>query len=411
MTNESQFGRMKIDEKEPANPAPGIWMIPGFGNTGLVQTDEGLVMTDMPVRSYLEGTMHMLREITQDPVHTIFLTHGHLDHAIHLDHLFQEAAEKGSPPPKVIAHRNILKRFQKYRMLHGFHEYINRTQFNLAPGQEVFPLPERNPDVVFDQSISLSVGGLDFHAFHEKGETDDHLWVWAPEKKTVFTGDLVTMTVPNIGNPFKVQRYTLEWAEALEAIVAKEPEVLVPAHGPVMTGRDRIREAALKTARYLRYLHGEVVERLNNGMSYEDILHDVRVPAEIMDSDHLRPTYGCTAFVIHGILRQYTGWYDGNPTNLFPPKTSEIQAEVAGLVSKEALMDHARRLKEGGRGSMALQFVDIAQAAPLDAEEKRSMHRLKADILGELGHQDKSFICKSIYYRAREQELKNAGPE
>jgi len=161
------------------------------GGTGVEQPDEGLVVVDMPVRAYLKRTMRLLREISKNPVHTLFLTHGHLDHACHLDHLFHEAKQNGSPPPRIIAQRNILKRFQKYRMLLAFHEHINRIQFNVPEGKTAFPVPERNPEVVFDKTVSIKVGGIDFHAFHELGETDDHLWVWVPEKKTVFAGDLV----------------------------------------------------------------------------------------------------------------------------------------------------------------------------------------------------------------------------
>jgi hypothetical protein len=34
------------------------------------------------------------------------------------------------------------------------------------------------------------------------------------------------------------------------------------------------------------------------------------------------------------------------------------------------------------------------------------MHRLKAELLGAMGHEEKSFIAKSIYYTARDRELK-----
>ena len=51
------------------------------------------------------------------------------------------------------------------------------------------------------------------------------------------TGDFVIWNFPNAGNPQKVQRYPIEWAAALRAMIAKEPELLLPAHGLPIAGR------------------------------------------------------------------------------------------------------------------------------------------------------------------------------
>ena len=54
-----------------------------------------------------------------------------------------------------------------------------------------------------------------FELHHARGETDDHIWVWVPERKVLCTGDLFIWASPNCGNPQKVQRYAIEWARAL----------------------------------------------------------------------------------------------------------------------------------------------------------------------------------------------------
>lgn len=405
MTERTRFGHMRIDDEKAANPGPGVWMIPGFGNTGVMETDKGLVLVDMPVQAYVRKTMEMLREISDAPVHTVFLTHGHLDHAVNTGPLFEEAVAKGWSRPRVIAHRNLIRRLNKYRMLDGYHEHINRIQFNVPEERRAFPVPEYNPDVLFDQSISVRVGGVDIHAFHGLGETDDHLWVWVPEKRTIFAGDFVIWSFPNVGNPFKVQRYTLEWAESLEAMSAKEPEILVPGHGPVIEGYENIRSILMKFSAALRYLHEEVVDRLNRGMWYEDILHQVKLPQEMLDDEFLAPRYGCPEFVIHGILRQYTGWYDGNPSNLFPPKRAEVASEVARLVGRDAIVAHARQLQSEGREDLALQFVDMALSADPGTDGHGEAHRLKGELLDSVGHKQAGFIAKSIYFNGRDREL------
>lgn len=393
----------------PVNPCPGVWMIPGFGNTGVVETPQGLVLVDVPGRRGAGRMMNVLRTITGAPVHTVFLTHGHLDHALTLDAVDADAESKGFGRPRAVAQRNLVQRFNRYTMLHGYHDHINRIQFAVPPGIPAFSLPSRYPDVTFDQSISASVGGLVFHAYHAQGETDDGLWVWAPEKKTVFAGDLVIIGMPNIGNPFKVQRFALDWAEGLDSILSKEPEFLIPGHGNVIIGKDNIRRHLLTVSGALRYLHDEVVKRLNAGMRYEDILHEVDLPPELKNSPYLAPLYGCPEFVVHGILRQYTGWYDGNPANLFPPKKIEIRREIASLIDKETLRKRACDLKNEGRTAMALQIVDIALSAELDDKEAAELHRLKGELLGIMGDNEPSFIARNILYNGHNEEMKKAG--
>ena len=400
-----KFGGM-FGSNEPAQrPAPGVLAVSGFGNTGAVETEEGLVLVDVPVEVQMPGTMRRLRATAPGRVHTLFVTHGHLDHACSLEPLFREAREKGWAPPRVIAQRNVQKRLDKYRLLHGYHDHINRIQFRVPTGTPAFPYPDRNPDVVFDRSLSLCVGGIDFHAFHEMGETDDASWVWVPEKKTVFAGDLVVWSFPNVGNPFKVQRYTLEWAEGLEHILSKEPDVLVPGHGPVLQGRQKIRETLLKVSSVLRFLHREVVDRLNAGMGYEDILHEVQVPPDMTDDGFLAPRYGCPTFVVHGILRQYTGWYDGNPSHLFPPRRAEVAREVAALAGSDRLLARAGTLHGEGRSDLALQLLDMALESGLPGDAAFKGHMLKAEILKGLAERERSFIARNIYHNGHLEEL------
>lgn len=375
----------------------------------MVETDEGLVLVDVPIQLFIGKTMTMLRKALDAPVHRIFFTHRHLDHALTTDPIFEEADRSNRPPPRTIAQRNVVHGFNRYRMLHGYHQHINRIQFAQPDHIDAFPLPKRNPDIVFDKSLSLQIGGLLFEAFHAKGETDDHLWLWIPEKKTVFSGDMIVSSFPNAGNPFKVQRYTLEWAEGLEAIAGKEPELLIPGHGDIIQGKENIQEVCLTTANALRYLHEEVVKRLNAGMWYEEIYHDIKIPDSLTEPEFLKPTYGRPEFVIHAILRQYTGWYDGNPSNLFPPRRETINRELLTMMGKEQVTAHVKKLEQDGNPDMALQFVDIALSAELDETEEKSLHKMKADLLKTVGDTDSSLISRNIYHNGYKEEMKLAG--
>jgi glyoxylase-like metal-dependent hydrolase (beta-lactamase superfamily II) len=49
---------------------------------------------------------------------------------------------------------------------------------------------------------------VEFH--HARGETDDHLWAFFPDRKWIATGDFIIWNFPNAGNPQKVQRWPIE---------------------------------------------------------------------------------------------------------------------------------------------------------------------------------------------------------
>ncbi|MEX2705865.1 MAG: alkyl sulfatase dimerization domain-containing protein [Candidatus Freyrarchaeum guaymaensis] len=220
-----------------------------------------------------------------------------------------------------------------------------------------------------------------------------------PERKIVFSGDFIIWSCPNIGNPFKVQRYETEWAGALEQMAALHPDILVPGHGPVIWG-EKIQKVCLNTARALRYLHEEVVKRLNQGAWIEQILDEVKLPEDLARKAYLAPIYGCPAFIIHGIHRRYAGWYDGNPSHLFPSKTSEIAREVVSLAGgPEALLSRAKALKEAGEIQLALHLVDFVLDNP-ETSDLSEAHSLKADLLEIRASVEPSFIARNIFTHA-----------
>ena len=94
---------------------------------------------------------------------------------------------------------------------------------------------------------------------------------------------------------------------------------------------DNAAEMLAHHAPALRWLDGEVVRRMNDGQWQEQILLEVQLPPELDSSRYLQPLYGCTAFAVRDILRRYMGWYDGNPSMLFPSRTADVAREVVEL--------------------------------------------------------------------------------
>ncbi len=389
------FGLPMAEGEEEVTP--GIILVGGFGNSGVVITEEGVVVVDAGVG---EGTgrriVRTIRERTEAPIHTIIYTHGHFDHAYNMRPLLADAESRGHPRPRIIAHEAVIRRFERYKKLFGHHEHINRIEYDIPEEVEVLPPDFFYPDITYSDAMKFKLGGLTFELYHAMGETDDVTWVWIPERKTAIVGDLVVWSCPNIGNPLKVQRYEVEWAEALERIAGKEPDFLLPGHGPAVKG-ELTTEICLNTAKFLRYLHDEVVRLLNEGCWIEEILERVKIPEEFESKPYLAPIYGCPTFIIHDIQRRYSGWFSGNPSNLFPSKSAEIAEEVVRLSSEEELLKRAKELGEEGKTQLALHLVDFVIEGAKDRQSRKQALELKAELLEARAKAERSYIARNIF--------------
>lgn len=398
--------RHLIKEPDADHPiieiAPGAYFIESFGNAGAVITSEGIVVIDTGNPLDPLAVLGPLRKVTDLPVRSIIYTHGHADHAANAQSLLNEAAHRGDPRPTIIGHMNVVTRMNRYRELSTYNDRINRMQFRLPAEHPGFPSDDRfiRPDITYQDQMTFRLGQLTFELYHAQGETDDITWVFIPQLKTVYSGDLFINSCPNLGNPLKIQRYEVEWASALEQIASLHAEMLGPGHGTVLRGAATIEDTLLTTAHMLRYLHHEVITRLNKGQQEDQIVGEVELPPEIANHWAMAPIYGCPEFVIRAICRRYTGWWDGNPSHLFPASSADIAQEIVEITGFDALFERAKTLLQNGNPQMALHLLDFLLENPATRQQGLS---LRSSALQQRAAQTNSYIAKSILSIAAEQ--------
>lgn len=377
----------------------GLVFVDAFSNSAAVETSDGLVVVDTSGVFHASGVHATIRSWSSAPLHTAVFTHGHIDHVFGVDLYEEEARHNGWAAPRVIAHEAIAARFARYRLTAGYNAVINQRQFK-APGLR-WPVDYRMPDETYRDATTLIVGGERFELFHDRGETDDATWVWAPERKVLFAGDMFIWASPNCGNPQKVQRYARDWAIAFRKMIALEPEVMLPGHGLPVVGAARVRQALTDGAELLESLVEQTLDLMNHGARLEDIVHTVRAPAHLIERPYLRAVYDEPEFVVRNIWRLYGGWYDGDPSHLKPAHPAALARELAELAGgADALADRARALAAAGDYRLAGHLAELAaQAAP----EDRGVHAVRAAVFGERAAHEASTMAKGIFSWAQHE--------
>ena len=386
--------RMELEEV-----SPGVGFVSSFANATAVATPQGLVLVD--TGSFLtSGHVHLaLRQWNaKDAAAAVVFTHGHVDHCFGVERWEADAAAVGKPGPTVYAHARVPARFDRYRLTRRWNGCINGRQFG---GEVEWPASYRYPDVTYETALVVDVGGERFELFHARGETDDATWVFVPGKRLLCTGDLFLWVCPNAGNPQKVQRYPREWALALRAMMAREPEVLCPGHGLPIRGADRVRGVLSDTAELLESLHDQTVALMNQGARLPDVLANVRVPTHLIEKPFLRPDYDEPGFIVRNVWRLYGGWWDGMPSSLQPAHPSELARELAVLAGgAKVLADRALALSEKGEHALATHLAELAgEAAGKDPgvwEARRKVLAARADAAGSL-------MARGVYRKAADE--------
>ncbi|MHA2245306.1 MAG: alkyl sulfatase dimerization domain-containing protein [Candidatus Hodarchaeales archaeon] len=381
-------------------------MLGTFGNCCVVETDEGLVIFDIAQERFGSMAFNQLRTITDKPIKYLIYSHGHFDHCFGFKPFIDEIKEKGNwKMPQIIAHANCLRRWKKYKILDKYHKWLNRQQFASVIGDDYEGPSAFNtldPSIIIhDDEFHFELGGLSFEIHHEWGETDDALWLWFPKKKVIFSGDLIISGFPNVGNPYKVQRYPKHWAIAMENMLEKNAHYLVPGHGTLIEGKEKVRDVLSITAEVMHFVHDEVVKRMNQGRWFEQIYHEMIeiYPDKFKKHEYLSPVYGCYRFAIHAVYRLYHGWYNsGNPTDLFPAKSDDIARELLKINNATKYIEHGKKLVEEGKLQLALHLIDpvILGLDPKNSEVLLEALRLKSNILEQQARNEHSFIASNI---------------
>jgi glyoxylase-like metal-dependent hydrolase (beta-lactamase superfamily II) len=247
--------------------AEGTWYVQGVGalgssanrnfisNAGFVITPDGVLVVDaLGSPALADELMAEIRRLTPLPVRYLVVTHCHADHIYGLQ-VFRAAGAR------IVGHvgcRDYLTSDTARRRLEASREDLfpwidERTQL-VAPDVWVGDGPD-GPDA----GMMLRLGDRTFELRHAgPAHTTEDLLVHDPHTGVLFAGDIVFRgRIPFVG-----QADSGHWIQALDRMVAWNPRVLVPGHGPLSIDPRADLQLTRDYLAYLRQAMGEAARQL-----------------------------------------------------------------------------------------------------------------------------------------------------
>jgi alkyl sulfatase BDS1-like metallo-beta-lactamase superfamily hydrolase len=347
--------------------ADGIFMVKDISNAYLVTTADGDLMVNTGFLGNGARNKGLFAPHRTGPLRKILLTQAHADH-------YGALPDQKEAETQVIAGAGFTDTCDYFDRLAPF---LGRRSGKLWASMTRRDGPPPKPPIVVPD---IEVSGV--HAFEQGGrrfevtktpggETLCSVFVWLPDEKTIFTGNLfgpVWRAMPNLvtmrGDKPRLVRAYLKSVEQVRALA---PELVITGHGEPIRGAEKIRADLNAMHAAVSYLESETIDGMNAGKSVQQLMREIVLPEALT----IGQFHGKASWVVRAIWEENAGWfhYEDGTTALYGVPRSAVDADLAELAGGvAALAARAQAYVEAGKPLEALHLLDIAlDVAPDDA--------------------------------------------
>lgn len=359
-----------------------IFMVKDISNAYLVTTSDG----DLLINTGFLGNGVRNRDLfaphRTGALRRIIVTQAHPDH-------YGALPEQKEADTQVITGVNFVDTEDYFDTLAPFlgrrsgKLWASMTRRNGPPPKP----PHIVPDLAIDTVHAFEQGGRKFEVVKTPGgETLCAVFIWMPEEKTVFTGNLfgpVWRAMPNLvtmrgDRPRLVRAYL----QSLEHVRSLGAELVITGHGDPIRGADQIRADLDTMHAAVSHIERETIAGMNAGKSVQQLMREISLP----DAIRIGEFHGKTSWVVRAIWEENAGWFhfEDGTTALYGVPRSAVNADLVELAGgANALVSRAHVHAAAGRPLEALHLLDIALGVAPDHEaaltvKKSALERLLA---------------------------------
>ncbi|MDB2451125.1 MBL fold metallo-hydrolase [Gammaproteobacteria bacterium] len=372
-------------------PGGKIHVAIGFGiaNSIMVEGDRGNIIIDSSDSTYeAEEIYKLFKQKNSNPIKAIIYTHNHGDHTFGTAYYLTTQKER----PKIIAHKST--DYYMQRILGIINPIISTRSTRMfgtaLPEDDVInvgigkslnisksPFGYVSPDTTFEDELKINIAGISIELYHAPGETNDQLFVWLPNHKSLMPGDNIYKTFPNLYTiRGTTHRDVMGWVSSLDHMRSFNSEYVFPSHTKPIIGSVVISDTLTLYRDAIQFVHDQTVRLMNQGFYPDQIIQLVELPEPIKKSPFLNEFYGTVRWSVKSIFNGYLGWFNGNPTELDPLSRKEEAQKFANLAGgEEALFSAFQNAVNDKEMQWALELSDRLMALNYSIAEVESLRR------------------------------------
>jgi len=338
----------------------GVWCMVGNGlsNQTFVEGPDGLIVIDTGESvEEMQAALDAVRARTEAPIVAAIYTHFHYcngtaafatagdDIAIWghelIDHNLARMAADVGP----VAARGLIHQFGMSLPADGpdglvggglGRFYRNPAHGRGTPGHISLTNPVAEP-------TTTTLAGLQVTMTPAPSDANDNINIFFPELDLCIN-NIVWPALFNVfairGEEYRDPRVLLT---GIDEIADFDPEHLVCAHGPPISGRDEIRAGVIDARDAIQFLWDQTVRGINKGLTLGELIAEVQLPARFERSYLTQQHYGLVEHHVRQIHAGLRGWFDGNEAELFPlPALERTQRLIAGFGGRADVLGQAK---------------------------------------------------------------------
>lgn len=398
---------LHLDQIVPRLYAVGdkAWCVVGNGlsNQTFVEGPEGIIAIDTgDCNEEMAAAIAQLRTVTDTPIVACIYSHFH--YVDGTEAILGDAGITADSLP-IWGHERIAAN----RLRFGG-EVAGRSRRGLVH-QFGMMLPKQGPDALLHVGLGLffsnpehqpstrghlpvttavsdrletTIAGLAVQMTHAPSDSDDSMTIWFPDLE-LCVNNIVWPVLFNVfairGEEYRDPRVLLAGLDEVASLGATH---LVGAHGPPISGAVMIAAEVENYRDSIQFMWDQTVRGANNGLSVDELAESVQLPEVFASSPIARQFYGVAEHHVRQIHAGLFGWFDEDPSHLFPlPRAERASRLICGFGGVETVADQCRTALGDGDLRWALELASWLVAAQPDDETSRTLSAAALRSIGQ----------------------------